>query len=63
MFKDFIPEGEDQGAIGKGGFVDFVPDPKPEPEKVVKASKPKKVVKKKAPKKAKRRRNSQHLFF
>ena len=26
-FKDFIPEGENPGPIGKGGFQDFVPEP------------------------------------
>jgi len=28
-FKDFIPAGEDTGAIGDGGFRDYVPEPKP----------------------------------
>lgn len=28
-FKDFIPAGEDSGAYGEGGFVDFIPAPEP----------------------------------
>lgn len=31
-FKDWIPEGEDPGAIGKDGFQDFVPSPTPQPQ-------------------------------
>jgi len=31
-FKDFVPEGEDAGAITKDGFQDFVPDPQPQPQ-------------------------------
>ena len=36
IFKDFIPEGEDQGGQGKG-FRDFVPpvEPKPAEEPVI----------------------------
>jgi len=44
-FKDFIPEGEDQGAFrGGNGYQDFVPDPvavevkKVEPIEVIKPS-------------------------
>lgn len=29
VFKDFIPAGEDLGGLGNG-FVDFVPEPKPQ---------------------------------
>ena len=48
VFRDFIPEGEDTGAFGAGGFTDFVPTPEPKPqviEEVVEEKKP--VVKKK----------------
>ncbi len=26
-FIDYIPEGDDTGAIGKGGYIDYVPTP------------------------------------
>lgn len=40
IFKDFIPDGEDTGAFGEGGFRDFVPPPEPKPQ-VVEEEKPK----------------------
>lgn len=33
-FKDWIPEGQDTGAIGDGGYQDFVPAPGPKPQVV-----------------------------
>lgn len=33
-FKDWIPEGQDTGAIGDGGYQDFVPAPEPKPQTV-----------------------------
>jgi len=33
-FKDFIPDGEDTGAITKDGFQDFVPTPEPKPQTI-----------------------------
>ena len=33
-FRDWIPDGEDTGAIGDGGFQDFVPEPQPKPQNV-----------------------------
>lgn len=33
-FKDWIPEGQDTGAIGDGGYQDFVPAPEPKPQVV-----------------------------
>jgi hypothetical protein len=33
-FRDWIPEGEDTGAITKDGFQDFVPDPEPKPQTI-----------------------------
>ena len=34
ILKDFVPEGEDAGAAGKGGYRDFVPEPKPVVQKI-----------------------------
>lgn len=41
MFRDFIPAGEDTGAIGKGGFQDFVPAKKPVKKPIKKFTKTK----------------------
>lgn len=38
-FKDWIPEGEDTGAIGDGGYQDFVPAPEPKPQVIEEAPK------------------------
>lgn len=43
-FRDFIPAGEDTGAIGEGGFQDYVPAPTPKPQ-VIEEVKPVEVVK------------------
>ncbi len=46
-FLDFIPAGEDTGAIDNGGFQDFVPAKKPVKKPVKEFNKPIKKVKKK----------------
>lgn len=33
-FRDWIPAGEDTGAIGEGGFQDYVPPAEPKPQAV-----------------------------
>lgn len=44
-FRDWIPEGEDTGAIGKDGFQDFVPAPEPKPQVIEETKQPEPVVK------------------
>lgn len=39
-FRDWIPEGEDTGAIGKDGFQDFVPAPEPKPQVITEVTEP-----------------------
>lgn len=43
-FKDWIPEGQDTGAIGDGGYQDFVPAPEPKPQVVQEIIQPEPVV-------------------
>ncbi len=49
IFQDFVPEGEDAGALGGKGFQDFVPEREPElqelPTEEVKPAKKKKAAK------------------
>lgn len=43
-FRDWIPEGEDTGAIGKDGFQDYVPAPEPKPQVIEEVKQPEPVV-------------------